>query len=143
MPTYTSFNSLEEMFDEIEKQRKLADSRVTPEQKAYRPGQIVISDSGMGFPIFHEILDVEKIARDEIFKYSDEESAIHTLDIYRQPHMKNFCPAKSYSIFCQDGELGDIHRSQIIGKIPKYIFTFIKSRRFDLSFLDKINLHEI
>ena len=64
----TFYDSDEEMWDDLFRAMKSADDRVTEEQKKYRPGDIVVSDSGFGFPIFHEILDIEKLVREYISK---------------------------------------------------------------------------
>ena len=121
---FTAYESYEEMFADLRMQMQKADFRVTPEQKRYRPGDIVVSDSGYGFPIFHEILDIEKIVKDDLMKHGRniEDEAIETLDLYRQPHMKYYCFTKSYSETCPDGELGDFHRSVGIFKIPRHVY---------------------
>ena len=42
----TFYDSDEEMWDDLSKAMKSADERVTEEQKKYRPGDIVLFDSG-------------------------------------------------------------------------------------------------
>ena len=66
MVKITFYDSIEEMWDDLSRAMKIADERVSQEQKKYRPGDIVVSDSGYGFPIFHEILDIEKFVRENL-----------------------------------------------------------------------------
>ena len=80
---------------EVEEQaHKAADAMVRPWQKKCRAGDILVSDPGYGFPIFHEILDNEKIVKENLWKYGDEyeEEGIHIFDSYNQPNMQNYSP---------------------------------------------------
>ena len=131
---FKSYTSFEEMLADIRQATKEADERVTPQQQRYRPGDIVVSDSGYGFPIFHEILDIEKIARDDLWKHGDavEDECIYLLDLYREPHMKNYCFTRSYSEACPEGELGDIHRSIGQFRISRENFEEIRQKGFRL-----------
>ena len=72
MSDVTFYDSFDEMMDSIREGTKRADERVTPDQQKYRPGDIVMSDSGFGFPIFHQILDIEKVVKDNLWKYGEE-----------------------------------------------------------------------
>ena len=69
MVKITFYDYDEEMWDDLPKAMKSADERVTEEQKKYRPGDIVVSDSGYGFQIFHEILDIEKAVEENYGSY--------------------------------------------------------------------------
>ena len=130
MVEITFYDSWEDAMQDERKAREAADARVTPEQEKYRIGDIVVSDSGYGFPIFHEILDNEKIVKDNLWKYGDdyEDEGIYTLDIYREPHMKYFRFANNYSEVCPDGEHGDFHLSVGIGRVSRETFEELKER---------------
>ena len=132
MTDITFYDSFEEMIEALGKAMKEADSRVTEHQKKYRPGDIVVSDSGYGFPIFHEILDIEKLVRDSFLKYGEgyEDEGIYLLDLYREPHMQYYCFANNYSEACPEGELGDFHRSKGLFRIPREEFEKIKEQGF-------------
>ena len=136
----TFYESHDEMWEDLQKQMQIADSRVTEEQKKYRHGDIVVSDSGYGFPIFHDIFDIEKIVKDDLWKHGDsiEDWAIHTLDLYRKPHMKYYCYTKSYSEACPDGEMGDFHRSLGLFRIHRNVFNEIKEKGFHTVRLERI-----
>ena len=54
---FIAYDSFKEMMEAERKGRKAADARVQPWQKKCRAGDILISDPGYGFTIFHEILD--------------------------------------------------------------------------------------
>ena len=133
MVDVTYYNSDEDMWEDLGRQMKAADARVTEAQKKYRPGDIVMSDSGYGFPIFHEILDIEKVVKEGLWKYDDyEDEGIYTLDLYGEPHMKYYCFSKSYSEACPEGELGDFHISQGLYRIPRRAFEELKENGFVL-----------
>ena len=54
----TTYPSFADMMSAVRDCSNLADASVTEENKRYRPGDIVVSDSGYGFPVFHYILDI-------------------------------------------------------------------------------------
>jgi hypothetical protein len=134
MVEITTYDSVEEMMDDLGKAMDAADARVTEQQKKYRPGDVVMSDSGYGFPIFHDIQDIEKMVGEGFKKYGDdyEEEGIYLLDLYREPHMRFYCFSKSYSECCPEGELGDFHISQGLYRIPREVFDDLKERGFRL-----------
>ena len=84
---------------------------------------------------FHEILDIETLVRENLWKYGDddEDEGIYTLDLYRQPHMRYYCFANNFSEACRDGEFGDVHRSVILFKIPKLVFEELRKRASSLT----------
>ena len=134
MVEITTYDSVEEMMEDLGKAMDAADARVTEQQKKYRPGDIVMSDSGYGFPIFHDIQDIEKMVGEGLRKYGDdyEEEGIYLLDLYREPHMRYYCFSKSYSECCPEGELGDFHVSQGLYRIPRQVFEEVKEKGFRL-----------
>ena len=135
MVDVTFYGSFEEMQDDLGRAMNEADARVTEEQKRYRSGDIVLSDSGYGFPIFHELLDNEKIVKENLLKYWDdyEDEGIYTLDLYNEPHMKYYRFANNYSEACPEGELGDFHISEGLYRIPREAFEYLKEKGFRLN----------
>ena len=85
MEVFTTYDTLDDMMQSIQDASQSADESVTEQQQKYRPGDIVMSDSGYGFPIFHDIIDIEKMVKDNFKKYGDnyEEEGIYLLDHYR------------------------------------------------------------
>ncbi len=134
MADVTFYNSFDDMMDDLGKAMKQADSRVTNEHRRYRPGDIVVSDSGYGFLIFNDLQDIEKLVGENLRKYGDdyEDEGIYTLDLYREPHMRYYCFSKSYSEMCPEGEYGDFHISQGLFRIPRYVFEELKKKGFRL-----------
>lgn len=129
----TFYDSVEDMFDDIGRASKAADARVTEAQKKYRPGDIVVSDSGYGFPVFHDLIDIERMVGENLQKHADyEDEGVYLLDLYREPHMENYCFSRSYSEACQDGEYGDVHRSVLLFKMPREAFEELKGKGFRL-----------
>ena len=134
MTQVTLYDSFEEMMEDLGRAMTHADARVTDRQKKYRPGDTVVSDSGYGFPILHEVLDIEKIVKDNLWKYGDdyEEDGMDMLDTYMEPHMRNYRFAMNYSEACPDGELGDFHVSVGLYRVPKDAFDELKKKGFVL-----------
>lgn len=134
MVEITFYDSDEDMWEDLGRAMKAADARVTEEQKKYRAGDIFLSDSGYGFPIFNEILDIEKLVKDNLWRYGDdyEDEGIDTLDLYREPHMKYYRFCRAYSEVVPEGELGDVHLSVGLYRIPKELFEEISARGFRL-----------
>jgi hypothetical protein len=130
----TVHDSFEDMMNTIADARDSADARVLDFQKKYRSGDILVSDSGYGFPIFHEILDNEKLVKGNLWKYGDdyEDEGFYTLDLYNEPHMKYFRFCNNFSEACAWGELGDYHISQTIGKISRDDFEKLKDNGFNI-----------
>ena len=130
----TFHDSLEEMMEAERKAREEADTMVQPWQKKCRAGDILVSDPGYGFPIFHEILDNEKTVKENLWKYGDdyEDEGIYLLDTYNQPNMENYRFTRSYSVVVPEGEYGDIHLSIAIGKISREYFKELMGKVFFL-----------
>ena len=87
------YELFEDMFDDLDRKMKLADSKVTELQKRYCPGDIVIQKPGIGFPVFHDILDIEKVVKDMLWQHGDdyENEGIYTLNLYREHDKLLFC----------------------------------------------------
>jgi hypothetical protein len=102
---YTSFDSLDDMFSEMERQRGIADTRVQPCQAAAAPGDFYRQDTNYGFSIYGEIL-------------KDPEP--------RPEQLKHYRFVLAYSVACPDGEMGDVHVSQINEVISPAVFQVAK-----------------
>ena len=103
----TFYGSDEEMWEDLGRAMKEADSRVRPAQAAIKPYQCYINMRyGPDLPIFGEILDYKTLGVD-----SEEQTYIN--ESYEQPHMRFYRPCKAYSVACEDGEFGDVHLSEI------------------------------
>jgi len=112
--TAKDFNSIEELFSSIEKQRELADHQITNAQNSIKPGDKVIRITP-GLAIYGEILDPLK---EEIPYYDFKES----FDVAEWDRMKqkftglwktSYRYGRFYSPRCSEGELGNIHLSTI------------------------------
>lgn len=128
------FNSFREMMEAEQKAREAADARVRPWQLRARSGDILVSLPYDDLPVFHELLDNEKMVKEYLWKYGDsfEKEGIYTLDIYNEPHMKNYRFCRNYSKLVPQGELGDIHLSVTIGKISRECFNDLREKGFRL-----------
>jgi len=85
---YQSYDSLEAMFEAMEKQRTIADMFTKPFQRAVDPGDYYTQTASDGLTIYGKIL-------------KDPEQ--------RAPQFKNYRFVEAYSVACPEGELGDIH----------------------------------
>ena len=134
MVQFEVFGSFEEMMEAEQKARERADRYVQPWQLKARSGDILVSLPYEDLPIFHELLDNEKIVKDYLWKYGDnyEEEGFYILDLYNKPHMKNYRFTRSFSSACPEGELGDIHLSIAIGKISREKFDEIRQNGYRL-----------
>jgi hypothetical protein len=131
--TEITFGSWDELVEQERKARERADRYVQPWHYKLRAGDIVVSDPGIGFPIFHELLDNEKIVAENFEKYGDdyEEEGQYILDLYcfgEQPWNYRFC--RNYSEVVPEGELGDIHLSIAQLKICSEEFEEIREKKF-------------
>ena len=132
MVEVTFYSSFEEMMEAEENARRIADSLVRPWQEKCRAGDILVSDPGYGFPVFHEILDNEKIVGENLKKYGDdyEDEGVHILDLYREPYMRNYRFCRNYSVVVPEGELGDIHLSIALAKVYRDAFEKLRDNGF-------------
>jgi hypothetical protein len=130
----TFYDSWEQAMDAERKAREVADTKVTPWHLKCRAGDILVSDPGYGFPIFHEILDNELIVKENLQKYGDdyEDEGVYILDMYCfSPEPWHYRFARNYSEAVPEGELGDFHLSVAIGKLKHHEdFEKLKANNF-------------
>lgn len=120
MDDITFYDSFEEMMEDLGRAMKEADARVKPTQAGIEPGQYFINFRyGLDLPIFGEILDIKKLGVDE-----EEQEYINRS--YSQPHMRFYRPTKAYSMACPEGEIGDIHLSEVDAIIDPELFGFYR-----------------
>jgi len=94
----TAYNSAEEMQEDLERTMRKADTWVKPFQAKITVGQYVLSVAE-GEPVWSEILET-----------------------YNEPRMQHYRFARAFSVFVPEGELGDIHVSQVITAVSKEDF---------------------
>lgn len=102
------FDSWDEALEEMEESMQAADSRVQPWQTIIKPGDYVVSPCE-GDLAFSEVLED-----------------------YTEERMKHFRFVRSYSVFVPDGELGDLHISQVIGVLSQEAFAEAQSNGWQL-----------
>jgi len=91
-----------------------------PAQVSIKPGQFFINSRyDPELPIFGEILDIENLGHDEYEHKNINES-------YAQPQMKYYRLTKCYSAACPEGEIGDIHLSDVDAIIDGILFEYYK-----------------
>lgn len=105
-----SFESVGDLFDQIQKDRQAADDRVELWQEKIQVGDFFVRLANcMGTPImvFGEVVESQ---------YEEDRES------YARPHMKHFRLTKSFSVLCSEGEFGDVHVSTIDSVITKGMF---------------------
>ena len=102
-----SFDNLDDLFDEMEEQGRAADTRVKDWQAKIKAGDYFVRRSGLGFSIYGEILEEEE---------------------RREKGLEHYRLCRGYSVACRDGEMGDIHVSQIDALLSKEEFQEAKRR---------------
>lgn len=102
-----SFDDLDEFFERMEKRMEEADARFQSWQAAIKPGDYFVRYNPLGFNIYGEILNEEEP---------------------RDKHLRHYRFCKGYSVACPDGEMGDIHVSQIEALISQETFEAMRKR---------------
>ena len=92
-----SFNNVEDMFAEIDKANKIADSNTDDFQKEIKPGNF-FARNYEGIVIYGEVVESP---------YEEDQ------ELYKQPHMLNYRLTNCFSVLCPEGELGDTHVSEM------------------------------
>ena len=124
------------MIEAERKAREAADARVKPWHLRARAGDILVSMPYEDLVVFHELLDNEKLVKEYLWKYGDdyEDEGIYILDIYNEPHMKNYRFCRNYSAVVPEGELGDMHLSIAICRITRERFDDLKEKGFRMPY---------
>ena len=107
--TIEPFDSLDEIFERMQRNQKAADTSVRDWQAAIKPGDYIVRQSELGFPIYSEILE----------EPGD-----------RPTHLEHYRFTRSYSVSCPEGELGDIHVSTVRGMLSPEEFEYARARRW-------------
>ena len=102
-----SFGDIDEFFERHEKRMEQADARVKPWQAEIKPGDYFVRNSPHGFNIYGEILEEEEP---------------------RDKHLQYYRLCRGYSVACPEGEMGDIHVSQIEALISRETFEAMRKR---------------
>lgn len=87
-----SFDSFDEMMEQMRRDQEAADARVQPWQAEVKTGDYFQRPSGYDFSIYGEVLPEEEP---------------------RDPNLRHYRFCKCYSIACVQGEMGDVHISTI------------------------------
>ena len=118
---FTSYDTIEEMFESLKKAMDAADKRVKPwQEKMTTPGTYFYQEYEE-FIIWGEILNKEE------FLSPDEEEAEWEKQERANPALRNYRFCRCFSPLCPEGELGDVHVSEMSGLITKK--TFEKARK--------------
>ncbi len=129
-----SFASLDEMLAAIENDRIEADHAVKDWQSQLAPGDFFIRIGPGSVAIFCEVLDpaLPGSPGPHSQEYLDELK--EAASWYAEPHMKNFRFCRAFSVYCEHGEMGDVHISTAALKISKENFEMARARGWRTGF---------
>lgn len=120
--TFHSFASTEELLAAIENDRIEADREVKNWQVSLKPGDFFVRVGPGNVAIFCEVLDpaIPQEPGNHSQEHLDElkEGAAW----YEEPHMRYFRFCRSFSLYLERGELGDVHISTAALQISKENF---------------------
>ena len=105
---------LNEFFEQIARDREVADSHVKPWQTELKTGDhfVRLINEGGIFAIYGEIIEPE---------FDDDED-----NDYVEPHMAHYRFCRCFSVQCPQGELGDTHVSTVGKKLSPTQFNLAK-----------------
>lgn len=106
---FQAFSTWEEMMDAIDRGRREADRRVEPRQAAIQPGNFFARTTPYDFMIFGIVQECND-------------------KFYKTEQGKNFRFCKCFSVACPEGELGDVHVSEIDMLITEETFLKYKEK---------------
>lgn len=111
--SFKSYASMDNMLEDLRKQRAVADALVRKDQ-ILSPGDYYIHYAEeAGLFVYGKILDpaAETLAGRELSELDEEEASEYDYvrTVYSEPHMKFYRFARAHSPICEEGELGDIH----------------------------------
>jgi hypothetical protein len=120
-----SFETLEDMFAEIEKNNAEADARVTFESSQFQPGSYYARFMpSLQLIIYGKIVD--PVQQERLAGATPMEIS-YTRDLYyKSSHMKHVRATESFSAACPDGEPGDVHVSTM--NVPLSAVEFSRAR---------------
>jgi hypothetical protein len=120
----TFYGSFEEMMEDLGRAMKEADARVRPTQANMEPGKYFINfRHGPELPIFGQVLDYKKLGVNP-----EEQGYIN--ETYEQPQMKYYKPTRAFSDACPQGELGDLHLSEVDAIIDPELFEYYQEHNW-------------
>lgn len=125
--TVQSFVDIEDFLRTEEIAQTLAGQKIKPWHREIGPGDFFMSVAEIPghapLPVFSKVVvpDVEPVEEDEE-------------PLEEEPAHPDYVFTKSFSVFCPEGELGDVHRSVIFRKLSKEEFeSFSKKWPTDLT----------
>jgi hypothetical protein len=133
-----SFRSVEEMLAAIENDRIEADGSVKDWQSQLAPGDFFVRVGPGGVAIYCEVLDPSLPTSEG--PHDDEylEELKEAASWYSEPHMRNFRFCRAFSLYCEQGEMGDVHISTAAMKISKENFEAARSYKWKGGFHEDV-----
>jgi hypothetical protein len=121
------FDSPEEMFEQLRRDRENADRHIQPWQRELKPGDYVVritEQFGQIIVIYGKLLDPLESER-PYYNLDDPEEAAMFRDVeerFGEAWHRSFRFGRFYSPMCMQGEIGDVHLATISGVISEAQF---------------------
>jgi hypothetical protein len=97
-------DNLDTFFESLAENQQRADAQVEPWQSEMKDGDHFVHIVDMDGPVaIYGVIEDSKYEED--------------LELYNEPHMKNYRMCRCWSILCPEGELGSIHVATIQKKL--------------------------
>jgi len=125
---FQTFDTTEELFAVLDRNRQAADGACTPAQMALKPGDYYVrflpEDD---LVVYGEIID--PVASDQEYG-ADADELAYLKELYSAPHMQGIRFGRHYSVMCVEGELGDMHVVTAHVRLSLEAFNWFKEREF-------------
>lgn len=122
---FRSYETHEAMLEDLAKAREEADARTKDWQRALKPGdfflRIVREENIL---IYSEVLDPVASSK---AAGGPESEQVYLGKQYAHPNMACFRFCNAFSIYCPEGELGDVHLSTAYVKLSKGVFETLRA----------------
>lgn len=126
---FQSFDSVDAMLDALDQARKEADHAVKAWQGILSPGDFFVRVGTGNVAIYCEVLDPSAVV---------EENEVEDMKAwYAEPHMRNFRFCRAFSVYCVEGEMGDVHISTAALKISRDNFEAARQHGWKSGFHDQ------
>ncbi|HUU88607.1 MAG TPA: hypothetical protein VMX17_12760 [Candidatus Glassbacteria bacterium] len=114
--TVTAYDSIEDMFKDVQSQVEKSNAAVQPWQSQIKEGTY--------------FLRLERSFGIVIYGYVDKLEYEEDKELYASPHMEHFRPARCFSEMCPEGEFGDVHIATVDLIISKEVFDKAKENNW-------------
>lgn len=131
--TLQQFENFDEMIAAMSRDEENANSVLTEQQREVGWGDYWIRVLGdYGLVIFGHVSSLRELRKDLIENGCDEEEVAEEIASISEGYERGYRFGPAYSVACPEGELGDTHIANMVGKISKAEFVCAQECDWDL-----------